>query len=380
MIHDEIVKDSSFVIGNNVGADIRENFPILFNEFYTSKTYGEANSNSKLLLKFFLDFHEKNTVIGPCFEVLNKTESYKDIFVEQKLHTIHTINVFFLGLLLYSKNPIIKKQIDNEIERTTSERELSINNSRVNWRYSGGSIFSEFLYRWRLCALPHDIGYPVSLVANNTNKIKTILKSIALVQFKEINSLESLINDSNKNLIDILDASMSFINLKDYFNYQVENPLFTEVYYDHGIISALLLLNLLRKEFSNHATNPITYNGSTKIVWDKSFINYSILRSARAIACHNLDQHTEAYIKYKSVDSIYSIETEPLIWLLKVSDILQEWDKPKAQSNFDKEKVANTKIQVEFHNDMVTFMNMPDKDKLVSMIEEIKSENIIKIV
>lgn len=379
LISTEINRDSSFIIGTNIGANIREGFVELYSEFYSSKTYGEANSNSKLLLKFFLDFHEKNTVVGPCFEVLNKTESYKDIFEKQRLHTIHTLNVFFLGLLLYHRNPLIRKHIDLEIERTTSERELILNGNRINWRYSGGSIFSEFLYRWRLCALPHDIGYPISLVENDNVKIESILKSISIVQFKDINSMDSLLNDSGENLLDIIDDSLPFINLKDFFSYQISNPLFNTVYHDHGIISALLVFNLLRKEYSNHSLTPVTYNGSTEIVWDKSFINNSILHSAKAIACHNLDQDKIAYNRFKTVDNIYNIEVSPLIWLLKMSDILQEWDKPDSQTNFDKEEIEATNIKVDFNNDIVTFWNMPKKDELIAKIKDMNSGSLIKI-
>lgn len=379
LISDEISKDSSYVIGTNIDENKRVGFDTLYSEFYTSKTYGEANSNSKLLLQFFLNFHEKNTVVGPCFEVLNRTESYKDIFEKQRLHTIHTLNVFFLGLLLYHKNPLIRKYIDLEIEKTTSERELRLNGNRITWRYSGGSIFSEFLYRWRLCALPHDVGYPISLAENDNDKIESILKSISIVQSKNINSMNSLINDSEENLLDVFDSSLSFIKLKDYFTYQISHPLFEKVYYDHGIISALLIFNLLRKEYANHSSTPVTFNGSTKIVWNKSFINNSILHSARAIACHNLDQDAIAYKRFKTVDNIYNIEESPLIWLLKVSDILQEWDKPNSQTDFEKKEIEATNIKVEFNNDSVTFWNMSNKDKLISKIKEMNSESLINI-
>ena len=45
------------------------------------------------------------------------------------------------------------------------------------------------------------------------------------------------------------------------------------------------------------------------------------MKSVRAIALHNLDNYKEAYSKYKSHHTIYDINSEPLVWLLKISDI-----------------------------------------------------------
>jgi hypothetical protein len=126
-------------------------------------------------MNYILYQHDKNCVVGPVIEFLNNFELYGEYeYKYQRLHFTHQANVFLLGLYLYHTVPDIKNAIDLEMERTTSDQEITINQLSENWRYSGRTQYGEFLYRWRLASLSHDLGYGISLSGSDETKIKRV--------------------------------------------------------------------------------------------------------------------------------------------------------------------------------------------------------------
>ena len=67
---------------------------------------------------------------------------------------------------------------------------------------------------------------------------------------------------------------------------------------------------------------------------------------------------------------IFDLEQRPLSWLLKISDIIQEWDKPEANEKIMSKKIKPPSIQISFVNDKLIVENFP-KDKLKNVKQTI---------
>lgn len=342
----------------------REKFKNLTNRFLTAKTYGESERTARRLMNFILYQHDKATAVGPVLESLNNFELFGEYnYGQQRLHFSHQAYVFLLGLFLYHSVPIIKNYIDNEMELTTKDMKVD----GTNMRYSGQTKFGEFLYRWRLASLSHDLGYGISLSDNDETKIKEYLEEISTFLITDIKSLEDLWCFEDNDLLCQLDSQIAEISLRDYIEYQKNNPFkgSVSVYYDHGLISSLIFLRLMNEEYARHRhrCNQVSRVGFTKIIWHESFLSGSILQTAIVIALHNLDQHKDALQQTGKTNRIFNLEAHPLTWLLKICDILQEWDKPIAKEETMTKKIEHTDIQVLKSQDKIVVKNFP-KEKL----------------
>jgi len=321
--------------------------------FLDANTYGESEHFARRLINLVHRQHDKG-FFGPTLESLNNFEFYENYeYKKQRLHFIHQVNVFLLGLFLYHNVPFIREKIGNEMNETRSDRSHDLEDKGFIY-----NTYNEFLYRWRLASLSHDIGYGISLSGNDEQQIKDLLEDVLSIK---IQNLDDLWKFNNKNLLSQLDSSISEISIKQYMQNQCDNPFKSTVYYDHGIISSLIFLRLLNQEYANHRNNKITYVGSSKIVWDEYFLKGSILQAAVAIALHNLDQNSVLFQEIANNQQIFNLEERPLSWLLKVSDILQEWDKPKADERIMCKKIKPINMQIFFKNNKIVVKNFPKK-------------------
>ena len=337
----------------------REKFKRFAEKFLNARSYGESERFARQLMNFVLYQHEKNVVVGPVLESLNNFELYGEYeYRRQRLHFTHLANVFLLGLYLYHNSSIIKRAVDREMKSTTSENDLEIGGEIYRWRYSSQSIYGEFLYRWRLTSLSHDLGYGISLSQNDVTRIREYLDEISTFLVPEIKTLEDLWYFKYRDLRDKLDSSIPEISLTDYMMHQSSNPRHS-VYYDHGIISSLIFLRLMYEEYARHRRCPISYVGSTKVIWHESFLDTSILQSAIATALHNIEQHEEALREAATDIGIFNLERRSLSYLLKAADALQEWDKPPAREEILTEDLEPTRMQISFIHDKIVIQNFP---------------------
>jgi hypothetical protein len=311
---------------NEFSSDHNDEFKQLALEYLSQRIYKDSVESAKKLTISVLSKHGKDKDVGPIAEFLEYFElkgSYS--FTEQRVHYMHQLNVFLLGLYLYQNVPAIKESIYKEIDLTTSDLNFFRHGVKENWRYSGGTQHGEFLYRWRLASLSHDIGYLISL---NKRGSKTAIQMVnrVLSQYdKKIDRIEDIWIFKNINLLKQLDSKIDGISIEGYIDYQKDHPFKGVVYYDHGIISALLLLRLMNEAYEKHSNSACsTHNG---VLWHKSFLTSSILQAAIAIALHNIDQDKQALEQCTRGLKIFNLDTRPLSWLLKTSDILQEWDR-----------------------------------------------------
>lgn len=334
-------------------------FRKLAKQFIDATTYQESKRFAKEFIVFVLSQNGKGN-FAPSIELFDHTEmNGKYPFDKQRSHYIHQVNVYLLGLFLYHKSQMIQDNIDQEMESTTPKIEYAQNGFSYEYQYSGGSKFSEFLYRWKLASLPHDIGYGISLFENNEKEMINFLQKFGVTDIRNLNDLWLF---EDRDLLLQLDSEIPGISIIKYMNEQYKKPLYDSVFYDHGLIGSLIFLRCMNQKYANHRGNIITHNGSAKIIWDERILSGSILQVAIAIAHHNLDQYSKQLESNADDIKIFDLDNRPLSWLLKVSDIIQEWDKPKANENTQYEKTEDSSIHISFLDDKIIVKNIPKNE------------------
>ncbi len=263
--------------------------------YFKADTYFKKSDYARELIETISIRHNK-LFINPTLQILHNLEIYEeyDYDQKQKYHFIHTLNVYLLGLYIYSYFTPIRRAIENEITKTEQDNLQKSPNPKRD--YSQGSIKGEFLYRWRFASLPHDIGYGVSLYGNENEKISRYLRRIGSCVDKEIPDIERLFfyysKIDQKSILDSLNSRISEIDLLRYLYENQQNPLYGKIFYDHGIISALIFLLLINESFDKN-----NINRQRRGRWNPDNLRGALSQSARAIALHNITQNSILFEK-----------------------------------------------------------------------------------
>ncbi len=94
----------------------------------------------------------KNTFID-LLDVLSAYEERAATLIDkQRDHYIHSVNVFILGLCIYSQNAHYR----------SSFKKTNIDKKKYPENYP--NEHEEFLFRWGIAALFHDVGYPIEII------------------------------------------------------------------------------------------------------------------------------------------------------------------------------------------------------------------------
>lgn len=281
---------------------------------------------------------EPNTLLN-LVDVMEKYEKNTGELIErQRDHFIHSVNVFVLGLAVYSQNKNYREIFKDYILSSKYEKFYRIDGELSN---------EEFLYRWGVAALFHDIGYPFEIIGKQLNKIindsvKSISNSYDVsvnIDFRDFDEFNSIVkidpydfadkyrtNYSKSKIIDLYKPTEIMAHkIAHNFNfdtYQFKlliNHLNNFVYYmqennfiDHGFYSAILVLNSYGKLIQKYSKN-------------KDFFFYPIVDSATAILLHNYYNKTLQKEPFNL--SRLAPEDNPIAFLLILCDELQEWNR-----------------------------------------------------
>lgn len=373
---------------NYTAKEIYRTFLMIYQITNEDKSEGEEN----------LDVVSEPNILLNLVDVMEKYEKNTGELIErQRDHFIHSVNVFLLGLAIYSQNENYRKVFKEYILSSKYEKYYRIDDVLSD---------EEFLYRWGVASLFHDIGYPFEIVGKQLNKIisdsvKSISNSydvavnIDFKEFKEFNSIVRMdpydFADNYRNsykrskLLDLYkptdimahkiayDFNMDIhkfrllINHLDGFvNYMQQNN-----FIDHGFYSAILVLNSYGKLMQKYAKN-------------KDFFFYPIVDSATAILLHNYYNKT---LQKDPFDlKLLSPEANPIAFLLILCDELQEWnrqpfgliDKKKFHVNDLIIDIDNEKMDVEY---ILNFGSMGlgfSKDKREFIYEVLDVDSIFR--
>jgi hypothetical protein len=349
-------RDFAFSSATN---DVKMKFAASLADFLMAPNYYEREHRCGEIYDLMLELHDKVPVLWPTIERSNNQELFGAYsYSGQRLHFCHQAYVFLLGLFIYHNFEPVRKELEREMRDTTTEIECPDGSF---FRFSGGDEFGEFLYRWRLSSMCHDMGTGIQLCEGDRYKISDSLRRLPFQ--KTVSSIEELrVLGDHDLLVDIENASGA-VGLAKYMEYQNLKPHPGNVHHDHGIIAGMIFLRLMHEAYARHKDTPISVNvAGMKVFWHPRILAHSIVQIAKTIALHNLDAYPEAFASFSTTTRIFDMQRFPLTWLLKVADILQEWDKPKAGEE-QKELHLNTPIELVFSLSKIAVRNFP-KNKI----------------
>ncbi|MDO5814059.1 MAG: RyR domain-containing protein [Methanobrevibacter sp.] len=307
---------------------------------------------------------EQNTLLDLVKIMKDYEDNTGDLIEKQRDHFVHSVNVFLLGLAVYSQNKSYRDAFRVYVTRS---------NYKKYYMIDGEFSHEEFLYRWGVASLFHDIGYPVEIIGKQLKKfindgIKSISSSYSAdtaIDFKDFNEFNTIIKiepdfaDSYTGFFpeakfldmfkptDIIAHKIS----TDFDDVDVNDVVkhldsFVDVmgdsgFIDHGFFSAILVLNsygyLIQKYAKNH-----------------DFFFYPIVDSASAILLHNYYRN----VLQKKPFNLKAMHPRksPLAYLLILCDELQEWnrtplgvvDKQRSHVNEMTITIDDTRLDVDY--------------------------------
>jgi len=363
------------------------------NNFFTDSTFPEVELSLKEDVKKFLransfkrleDFstepmhisfniHEKDRSIYPLIESMKLFELYEEYaWKKQRLHFQHLVNVYLLGLYVYHNFPPIRDLINVFITNTPNNIRVVEHPQVIH--FSSGTIEGEFYYRWRLTSLTHDIGYPIELLSGNEEKLFKYFMNLNAKIRTNLHSLDDMFYYNKINLLNIIDNEISSIDIKKYINIQENEPEFENIVHDHGIYGALLFYHVMHCHFSLYP-NYLPRPDGSNIVTTRELLEGPILRMSSAIALHNIEKNKNILAKcIKDNEIIYSLKINPIAYLLKISDELQEWHKISSEDirqrviRYD-EPLPEVFLDIYFDDDKIIIENFPN-DKIDIVYEK----------
>lgn len=278
--------------------------------------------------------NEPNTILE-LIEVIIKYDNmiYGDSNQLKKIF-VHSVNVFILGLMVYSQNRNYKKFFKNYVLNSPYKKYYK--------DLSGELSDEEFLYRWGIASLLHDIYLPLENIGGKWNRrlykeFDSILGKTRIIEdFNDLNEIykkdyyfkENFENAyhytkffdlfkptdiiAHKISLDFPNLDLKLIagNLNNFVDLMHESE-----FREHGLLAALLVLDSYGYQIQEHAQ-------------DSSFFFYPVVDSATTIFLHN-------YYRYFLQNEPFNLkqlhpQDSPLAYLLIFCDnILEFYKKPE---------------------------------------------------
>ena len=219
------------------------------------------------------------------------TDSIESLSIMRKQHIV---SCYFLGLLIYHSNQLIRDLVDNQVKKLNSNK----------WEES---LDKKFYYIWMLICLFHDLGYAIEEYNNNYESIKEVLKTN-----KNFTKPRYVPKIYNKTLLQrYWDYRWCRWNVKD-----------------HGIIGGLRFFKEicdLREQMDD--------GNDTEHHWNEELVN-DYACAAWIIACHNIftiKEGSEYEYCYKhfhldnliTSEHVIKIENHPILFLFCLVDSIE---------------------------------------------------------
>ncbi len=300
----------------------------------------ETKENAATVYEIFFSTYRivlegsKNTFID-LLDILSAYEERAATLIDkQRDHYIHSVNVFILGLCIYSQNTNFR----------TAFKKANIDRDKYPENYQ--NEHEEFLFRWGIASLFHDVGYPVEIIgkqiesfmefATNTNQASSSDRVKAHLEFENFRCLNSVVEivpkrtfikefyDQNESsvyvdLLQPIDLLAQKIHLTlDIPLTDIKSKLDTFVldmakfgFIDHGFYSAIIVLKWYGSLIQKTGGNPMRFY-------------HAIVDSASAILLHNY-YHNVCQKAFGC--GPMEPESHPIAYLLMFCDEMQDWNR-----------------------------------------------------
>jgi hypothetical protein len=322
------------------------------NEFLKSETKEAAFAvYDAFFSSYRITLEGENNRFIDLLDVLRSYEETAATLIDrQRDHYIHSVNVFILGLSIYSQNIAFRQAFDTAI------LDKSIYPNSYDTRHE------EFFYRWGIAALFHDVGYPIEIIGKQLQKFLGFLCDVG--DCGEIKALIAFENFDVVNMIPEIQpreefasafaqkhpavAALDLYKPVDLLAYQLYTTLGVDLnlvhqalnnfvdtmakygFIDHGFYSAIIVLKWYGYLIQSCNFKP-------------AYFYYPVLDSASAILLHNYYKNVIQKPPFEK--GPLSPREHPIAYLLILCDELQEWDR-EGYGIIDRARVKPTDISI----------------------------------
>jgi len=289
----------------------------------------------------------------------------------QRDHYVHSVNVFLLGLCIYSRNSVFRQAV------AQSHR-------RRDYTMLYSSDAEEFLFTWGTASLFHDIGYPMEIIHNQANKFisfvagdekKEISPFISYANFNKLNGIRgdfAQLTDGCFDLTrptDLIARCIASLLLVDNNAMKATMDGFLRTmqqngFVDHGFYSAIIVLKWYGESLLGDLRGRDTFLSQ-------------ITTSATAVFLHNA--YKNVLLKAPFLLQPLQAQTYPLAYLLILCDEAQEWNR-QAYGVVAKAKLAVDDSAVEIGEDSLRIHYVTTKGLLDEAFLEKKEHLLHKLL
>lgn len=321
----------------------------------------ETKKNAYDVFSTFFDMYRmKNDSVRSFIDLLDVLKLYEENAStlsgkQQRDHYVHSVNVFILGLCIYAQNPSFRNAFKN------------------SYRASAIQHFSteaeEFLFRWGIASLFHDIGYPVEIINNQLNRF---IRFVSVDRNNEIRPYISYSNFGKLNSIGKSDLQKRLLNTASTpanFNCTISTDLIalhaaTTLGVDYSALKEVMdnfLIVMQQSGFVDHGfySSLIVLKWYGELLFEteaeaRIFMN-QILDSAASIFLHNA--YRAILQKKPFMLGPLRASRSPIGFLLMLCDEAQEWNR-KAYGIVDKQEVCAESSRIEIEENKLHFHYM----------------------
>ena len=277
--------------------------------------------------------HGKEDLLKQISELAKVEVSIRELQPWQRDHVVHALLSFFLGIYI---NEFFIKKITGK--RTDP-------------------------FQWKIAGLLHDIAYPVQIsqgiAKRYSDKINEIKDNLILVRPDVYFSIVP------RNL-DILQNNVnSFVLIQNQikkWKLQIDVKAEYERMVDtgqtcHGMISGLSILyviDMMYQKYNPRRVRKSCFQPHSNVSWNQKYFEDAIVPSCSAIFLHNLRKGCFEKAKI-------NMRKAPIAFLLKLSDLLQEWERPSFK---DKKGFSSYQFDIDMRKDELIFKaDIPEERK-----------------
>ena len=327
---------------------------------------------------------------NPFIDLLDTLRTYEEkaatLIEKQRDHFVHSVNVFVLGLAIYAANKPYR----------TAFSAAAMDKVRFPENFSTAQ--EEFLFRWGLAALFHDVGYPVEIISNqlirfikfvtdadHDQSLGDVKAHLEFENFRRFNSVAEVVpkksfirkfyeEDDSGVYIDLLqpidllaqrihrtcDVPMQTIKNKlDLYHAEMAKKGFV----DHGYYSAIIVLTWYGYLIQTTDGEPLRFY-------------HAIVDSACAILLHNY--YARTLVPEFSLPPLKA-ERNPIAYLLMFCDEMQDWNRA-AYGILEKYRTQIASAQIEIDDTRFAISYYAEKGIIPCKFVQSKRELFGKIL
>ncbi|MCJ7734420.1 MAG: RyR domain-containing protein, partial [Anaerolineales bacterium] len=327
---------------------------------------------------------ETNQFIDLLDVLLSYEERAATLIDKQRDHYIHSVNVFILGLCIYTQNANFRDAFD------------AVNMDKDDYPFSYDTKHEEFFYRWGIASLFHDVGYPVEIIGKQISKFISFASEVGssvevkshleFDNFEELNSIAEVLPKGEfiesyykkypscvyvdlLKPIDLLAHKLHLslgVELKE-----IKTALDSFVgvmaksgFIDHGFYSAIIVLR-----WYGYLIQSCNYK--------PEYFYYPVLDSASAILLHNY--YKNVLLKPPFDKDSLSPREHPIAYLLILCDELQEWNR-EAYGIVDKNRNQAEEVSVLISDDRLVVTYIDNEGSLPDTFSTEKQSTLYKLL